>query len=260
MNALCKLLLLAALAATPASRAPATRSAPVSAAPAPVELLEHLDQAGEGNDGEWADYALLLDGKPVLEATVRVMLAADPVDGQVWFELWLDKTGRNAVRARDGSATLLKMGGSVFEMPGEEGQPAESPCTAPGGACRPMSSAERELARKKPDSLALVRLEVVAGTFSCQKTVRGTGKHQVQLWKSTEVPGIHLVRALYPEGHGFELVAFGKHGRSSFPARIKATRFPFQDLKNLERLMPSMPPPPAAPAAANPTSASTPVP
>jgi hypothetical protein len=249
MTPLCLLLLSAALSAAPAASSasspvrppPATPTPAAAPAPAPMSLLSDLGMPGEeGANGEWAEYAILSDGKPQLTETMRVLAVVDPMDGGAWFELWLDKTGRNALRAREGFGTLIKMGSAVMEMPREPEPRSEQVCSA-GGACRPPSSTEVEQARADPNSLKLFPCRVVAGRFKCQKLVRGSGQNQVQVWKSDDVPVFNLVRALYPGGNGFELVAHGRNGRTAFPARFTPTAFPFAKLKNLERLLPLNP-------------------
>jgi hypothetical protein len=86
-----------------------------------------------------------------------------------------------------------------------------------------------------------VPLKVVAGKFQCQHTVKASSAGKIELWHSNEVPVLRLVRASFPEGRGFELVAMGRKAYSAFPLKFEARPFPFGNFGSLSRLLPSLP-------------------
>jgi hypothetical protein len=213
---------------------------------APQSLLSHLRPSENAAKGEWAEYALLVDGKPRLSATFRVLFVEDPLEPEVtWLEMWLDKTGRNAVRVRvsgdeAGPSMLLKLGPAVFDMPPQL-EPPDGQCGSESSQCRPASAKEALAAAQEPGFGTLIPIKVVAGTFRCRRTIKGAGARRVVAFDSDEAPVLRLVKAVYPGGQGFELVASGRDGRSAFPARFGVRPFPFADPAGPKALLPGLP-------------------
>lgn len=237
IDALVRTLAVAALlAAVPVSPARAESSCQ-AAASKPLGILSAVEGAFAGHVGDWVEYAMVENDLPLLDQTFRVQLVKGDWEGQslVWVELWVDKTGRRAVRTTrraDGkSVVILKFNGTFFDMPTDQAEQV-------GGSCKPDSNATL------PKKYEPVR--TLAGKFSCRHVEMPSGGDKVHIWYADDVPVLRLVRLRLPGKRGYDIVARGSGGESAFPARFRTVPFPKMDA--LMALLPADPPKPEAPA------------
>ena len=240
---------LALLLASPAHAAAAAAAKPPPANPA--ELLGLSNGTIKGEDGDWVEYANYEKGKIRLDDTFRMVLVLDPngVKGR-WVEIWLDKTGRTAVRFQldttdspDGPLMYLRLNSAVYLA---NQAPAD---TCADGKCHGQPT-------MKGDSAAPVSVSVVAGTFQCIHIMRGV----TRVWYSDSIPMLRLVKAVMPDGHGYELVAMGHHSQFAFPKKFTAKPFPVDKLSGmLKAFGPSATPAAPVPACDPATSTCEPV-
>lgn len=195
--------------------------------------------------GDWTEFAALRDDKADLTDTLRISILADEeLRDAPWLEVWMGKTGKNAIRIRkNGDAPteiFMKMGSAIFSITDEKETKGQNMCAT--GTCARMNQNKALKGRQ--------RIKTLAGTYNCNHYVIKSDKGTVELWSSGEVPGFNLVRMKASWGLGLELVAFGGNAYSAFPKRFKANPLPLNNLDTILRLMPGLAPPgsPAPPA------------
>jgi len=251
----CLLLAAAPAPATPTGPAPATTTppgpaaatatataaapAPAKAAPAPGTCTSPVALAAWATDtsapmGAWAEYASLVDGKPVPEESIRVFLidTGTPEKPQRWFELDR-KDGRVAFRipmdGQGGGAPLIKQGRMFFELPSGEIEEVGA-CRAPG---------------KEPTRT--VTLTTPAGRFQTRYIKRMGGPLEFEYWVAEGVPPLGLVQLkITPEGGGKGMILTGRgtEAVSAFPDRFTVATFPSPE--SFRALLPLDPPGPDA--------------
>ncbi|HEY3449152.1 MAG TPA: hypothetical protein VGK67_22535 [Myxococcales bacterium] len=216
------MLLAAALSAEP----------PQCTSPTSPTTLRQLvgEDDGQGADGAWAEYAQLVDGKPDLTTTFRVLQLNEGKPGAParWLEIWVDKQGKGAWRlpldGQAGDALYLKRGKTIYAIPGGERGPS---------ACKPGKMA----------TFKELTVETLIGRLPCRYSrtevatmakEKGKATPALEFWSSNDVPPLSMVRMIVPNGSGFEVVAKGSGATSSFPERFTATPLPTTGmLKNL---------------------------
>jgi len=167
----------------------------------------------EARPGDWVEYRLTLDGRPVggyvryvhggREAEgirLEIWVSSRPGSGTLGFELWLE-------RLHDGRYRLARirrrwMGGETTEIPVESGETELEESSA---------VAEGELA----STPAAVMTE--AGVLSARRVeLRREGRPAFRIWFSETVPILGIARAEHPGGVGWELLAYGDSSRLLF--------------------------------------------
>ncbi len=175
--------------------------------------------------GAWADYAGLERNLPS-GMGFRVFVAEGPFEGKTrrWLEMWLEKSGRIALRVpveEENAGMHIKLGHTIFYLPPDQ------VASKAGGACR--GPGDDKAAVPKP-------FKVIAGTFECQYAKRVYNGNTFEYWMSRDVPPLQLVKALFPGGRGYELVAKGTGAKTVFPERFVAV--PFPDAASVSGLLP----------------------
>ncbi len=194
-------------AAWPAEPAPTCSAMAGISALAPDEL--------PGPTGQWAEYAVIQGGKPNLTQTFRVLLVGAPWKDKPakWMELWMDKVGEIATRSTkvDGrQVTLFRQGAAIYEVPSND-QGAPSPC------------------RPDPTQKVIeeeITLRTLAGPITCRHVRKKSSAGDIDVWYTPQVPPMNMVRVYLPGGRGYELVARGTGGVSSFPEKFTPAPFP----------------------------------
>jgi hypothetical protein len=176
--------------------------------------------------GAWAEYVALEGNAPVSTMGFRVFVAEGFFEGKTrrWLEMWLERSGRIALRVpveEENAGMHVKLGHTIFYLPPDQAN------AKAGGACR--GPGDDKVAAPKP-------FKVIAGTFECQYAKRVYNGNTFEYWMSKDVPPLQLVKALFPGGRGYELIATGTGAKSVFPERFVAV--PFPDADSVSGLLP----------------------
>lgn len=261
MNTLASALAACLLAASPApaTAPPAAPAAPsekakgppdppsLSAQPGagpPTALETVVEAAYAGMVGEWAEYAVLVGGKPVFTDTIRFSILADDNPAlPPWIEIWMDKLGRTATRLRRGEKVggqmFFKMGSVIYSVDSfaafvpKDGDCATGECKGPPKNQRPWTP---------------VSLTTAAGAYKCRYAKLPSKQGAIEVWYADDIPATHLAKIRLADGTGYEVVASGKGAISSFPRKFNAVTLPLESPKIVEALAPKMPPPARAAA------------